>query len=236
MKSIEGFVNRAIEIANDDSHGYAQDKRFGPDYDCSSLVRQCLLDEGFDISFTYTGNMKNDLLNRGFKEVENCRLNVTDDLKRGDILLYHNYTTGSGHTAIYVGGGKLVHASSNEFGGVTNGKTGDQTGKEICVTNYFNFPWSCVLRYEGQEETAEYYTVKSGDSLWSIANMFGTTIDALCELNFITNPNYILAGQVLKVRNKPKDTVETDTIKITIDGASIKNCSLEGNTIIVEVV
>ena len=65
--------------------------------------------------------------------------------------------------------------------------------------------------------------------------MFGTTIDALCELNFITNPNYILAGQVLKVRNKQKEEMKTDVITITIEGACIKDCSFNDKTLIITV-
>ena len=42
------------------------------------------------------------------------------------------------------------------------------------------------------------YTVKSGDSLWSIANRFGTTVAVLKELNNL-NTNELSVGQVLKL-------------------------------------
>ena len=35
---IESAVNWAVKIANDNSHGYDQNNRWGPNYDCSSLV------------------------------------------------------------------------------------------------------------------------------------------------------------------------------------------------------
>ena len=35
---IESAVNWAVGIANDNSHGYDQNSRWGVDYDCSSLV------------------------------------------------------------------------------------------------------------------------------------------------------------------------------------------------------
>ena len=38
MTKTEKAVTWAIEIANDPAHGYDQDNRWGPDYDCSSLV------------------------------------------------------------------------------------------------------------------------------------------------------------------------------------------------------
>ena len=42
------------------------------------------------------------------------------------------------------------------------------------------------------------YTVKSGDSLWSIANRFNTTVDAIKSLNNLTT-NLLSVGQILKI-------------------------------------
>lgn len=44
-----------------------------------------------------------------------------------------------------------------------------------------------------------YYTVQRGDTLFSIAQRFGTTITNLTALNSLTNPNAIKAGQTLRV-------------------------------------
>ena len=44
---------------------------------------------------------------------------------------------------------QLVQASINEYGTVTGGQTGDQTGREIYTRGYYNYPWDCVLRYSG---------------------------------------------------------------------------------------
>lgn len=38
MSKIETYVQNAINIANDNTHGYSQINRWGKDYDCSSLV------------------------------------------------------------------------------------------------------------------------------------------------------------------------------------------------------
>lgn len=35
---VESAISWAIAIANDNSHGYSQSSRWGPDYDCSSFV------------------------------------------------------------------------------------------------------------------------------------------------------------------------------------------------------
>ncbi|GGB26988.1 hypothetical protein GCM10011409_00330 [Lentibacillus populi] len=48
------------------------------------------------------------------------------------------------------------------------------------------------------------YTVKSGDTLSEIAVKFGTTTSKLADLNGISNPNKIYAGQKIKVTGSAK--------------------------------
>jgi LysM repeat protein len=43
------------------------------------------------------------------------------------------------------------------------------------------------------------YTVQRGDTLTRIASRFGTTVQAIIQLNGIVNPNLIFVGQVLKI-------------------------------------
>lgn len=145
---IENAVARAEAIALDDSHGYDQVDRWGkPNYDCSGLVIRCLEEAGIPAKSsgaTYTGNMPEVLPKIGFKDVaKSVNLATGSGMIRGDILL------GNGHTAFYCGNGKLVHASINEKGTVTGGKSGDQTGREICIRSYYNKPWIHVYRYTG---------------------------------------------------------------------------------------
>ncbi|MFO7634879.1 MAG: LysM peptidoglycan-binding domain-containing protein [Caldilinea sp.] len=45
----------------------------------------------------------------------------------------------------------------------------------------------------------QYYTVRHGDTLSAIARRCGTTVNSLMHLNGIYNPNYIRAGQVLRI-------------------------------------
>ena len=44
------------------------------------------------------------------------------------------------------------------------------------------------------------YTVIRGDTLSAIARRYGTTVNELCKLNNISNPNLIYVGQKLKVK------------------------------------
>ena len=143
MSIVEKAVAWALGIAGDASHGYDQTKRWGPDYDCSSFVISAFKAAGLPLTATYTGNMKYDFLQNGFSV-------VTDgSLKRGDVLLHEK-----NHTALYIGGNRLVHASINEKGTIKGGQTGDQTGGEICVRGYYNYPWDVVLRY-GEDGTSD---------------------------------------------------------------------------------
>ena len=138
----------AVNTANDDSHGYDQTHRDGPDYDCSSLICWAYSNVGLNTRPGYTpatGSMYDVFIDAGFEDVTSqVNLSNGSGLVKGDVLL----KPGS-HTEMYIGNSQLVGASQNENGGVTGGQTGDQTGEEIHVHGYYNFPWQYVLRYPG---------------------------------------------------------------------------------------
>lgn len=149
MSVIEKAIAWALDVANDPAHGYDQTKRWGPDYDCSSLVISAFKAAGLPLTATYTGNMKYDFLRNGFADAATLgvvELNMGAGLKRGDVLLNEQK-----HTAIYLGDGTVVQASINENGTIKGGRSGDQTGREIGVSTYRNYPWDIVLRYVGEE-------------------------------------------------------------------------------------
>jgi len=165
MGKIETATQWMIDLANDDSHGYDQDSRWGPDYDCSSSVISAWQYAGVPVktkgaSSTY--DMKNVFLSCGFTNViSSVNVSTGAGLKRGDVL--HR----SGHTAMYIGNNKQVAAHLNEKGTTKGGKTGDQTGKEISVSAYSNSssnPWTAVLRYTAEAETTPTQpTTKAGE-------------------------------------------------------------------------
>jgi murein DD-endopeptidase MepM/ murein hydrolase activator NlpD len=61
--------------------------------------------------------------------------------------------------------------------------------------------------------SAETYTIQSGDTLAGIAERFGMGVGDLASLNGVTNPDRIIAGQVLKVGGTPAAAPA-----LTIDG------------------
>ena len=56
-----------------------------------------------------------------------------------------------------------------------------------------------VLKLSGSTAAAKTYTVQSGDSLSGIAAKYGTTYQRLAQINGISNPDVIYAGQVIKI-------------------------------------
>ena len=147
MSKIENYTQQAINIANDNKHGYSQYNRWGnPDYDCSSLVITVIQNVGIPVKTngaTYTGNMYKAFIKSGFEDVTTTvNLTTGQGLERGDVLL--NIVN---HTEIYIGGGKNVGARGSEIGTI-HGVGGDQTGQEIRVDKYYNYPWNYVLRYK----------------------------------------------------------------------------------------
>lgn len=157
----QAAVNWAVGIANDQRHGYSQASRWGnPDYDCSSFAISAYKAAGVPIDTSvvnYTGNMSN-LKKYGFTEVTSkVNLNTQKGLQPGDILYWHKGGT-NGHTAIYIGNGKIVHARGQSYG---SSAPGDQ-GTEIAVCPYYRGSWQHVLRYTGTEQAKD--TATSGVS------------------------------------------------------------------------
>lgn len=146
MANIMKAVEFMIETANNNTHGYDQKNRNGPDYDCSSLVATALNRAGFNVSpKSWTGNLESQLRKCGF-------VSCSAPWKPGDIHL----KTGK-HVVMSINSKQIVHASSNEKGKATGGKTGDQTKKEICITNYYVYPkgWDVHLRYKEKKTNEE---------------------------------------------------------------------------------
>lgn len=145
MSVIEEACNYMIDLATDDTHGYSQYNRWLPDVDCSSSIILAYEQTGVKkAGATYTGNMRTAFVKCGFEAIP-YKKGMT--LIRGDVLLNEKH-----HTCLYLGNKKIVQASCSETGGIT-GRTGDQTGREVAIGNFYEFSkgWDYVLRYKEQE-------------------------------------------------------------------------------------
>lgn len=147
MTAIEKAVQWAIDTANNNSHGYSQADRWGPDYDCSSFVITAWEQAGVPVrqgGATYTGNMKGAFLGCGFVDVTSLvNLGSGGGIQAGDVLLCPS------HTCLAIGAGRVANCRTDEG----HPQAGDQSGNEIRLQGYWNFPWTTVLRYKETAQT-----------------------------------------------------------------------------------
>ena len=145
------FVELMRRYADDDSHGYSQKPpsgRWGPDFDCASLIYEAADEAGYPVGTgmagdmtRWTGTMAKDFTDAGFQLLPFANVGI-DGLKIGDVLL--NLAL---HAEVYLGDGKVSGAQGSETGGFV-GEAGDQTGDEIKIQPIYTHShgWNYVLR------------------------------------------------------------------------------------------
>ncbi len=101
----------------------------------------------------------------------------------------------------------------NETVIVEYGFADSDTDAKILKENWENLAEGVVkaiTEYSGYKYTApvsgNYYTVKSGDSLWSIAKKYGTTVNKLKELNNLSS-NLLSIGQIINLPEIKEDAL-----------------------------
>ena len=141
MTVIEKAVQWAIATANDNSHGYSQADRWGPNYDCSSFVITAYEKAGIPLrqnGASYTGNMRRAFLACGFFDATSLvNLGSGGGIQAGDVLL-----NDAAHACIAIGAGRVANCRTDEG----HPQSGDQSGNEIRLQGYWNYPWNIVLR------------------------------------------------------------------------------------------
>lgn len=179
-------------VCKHDAHGYSQPNRAGDgtietvtlsdgtpvyihggDYDCSELVRMCY--RAADVlpygSYMWTGNEDTLLRANGFERVP------VVDAARGDVLLR------DGHTALYLGDGKIGEAYYGDKG--LTGVKGDQDGTEVRIANFYPSRWERCYRYTKDLKEHETRPLLNVDGYWGPATtrelqrIFNTTIDGV---------------------------------------------------------
>lgn len=140
--------------------------------------------------------------------------------KIGDACVYDWDDTGKGdctgagdHIGIVtqVGASTFVVTEGNMTGGKVGKRTMAVNGKYIRGFICPDFA-AIAKKMGGGSSTAAgattIYTVKSGDTLSKIANTYGTTVDALVEINAIKNKNLIRVGQVIMLQDTAQAAAE----------------------------
>ena len=103
-------------------------------------------------------------------------------------------------TTYIVASGDSLWSIANRFGVTVN----DLKSANGLTSNLLSVGQVLIIPTAGSSTpgspTYNTYTVASGDSLWSIANRFGTTVDTIKTLNNLTS-NLLSVGQVLQIPN-----------------------------------
>lgn len=127
------------------------------DRDCSSSVIDCWQEalrgsayEGALAGATWTGNMRSIFVNSGLFEWHPMGDGYI--AQRGDVYLNEQAHTAMCQSAVP---DELSEFVINEFGGITGGAVGDQTGWESRIVPYYDFPWDGILAYNGAADTEE---------------------------------------------------------------------------------
>ena len=135
------------------------------DRDCSSSVCDCWNEalngssyEGALSGATFTGNMRSAFVNSGL-----FVWHPRGDgyiAQTGDVYLNETQHTAMCQSAVP---DMLTEALHNEFGGITGGQIGDQTGGEFVYRAYWDFPWDGILEYN---HLADEERVSWGACMW----------------------------------------------------------------------
>ena len=77
---------------------------------------------------------------------------------------------------------------------------GEDSRNRLTAAGYDYNAIQNIINQKYAQNAAVYYTVKSGDTLSAIAARYGTTYQKIAQMNGISNPNRIYAGQRLRVK------------------------------------
>lgn len=88
-----------------------------------------------------------------------------------------------------------ITSTSNLAQEVLSGRYGNGDVRKTVLESRYN-----DVQDQVNAGSARYYTVQSGDTLSSIAAKYGTSYQTIAQLNGLSNPNLIYAGQKIRVK------------------------------------
>ena len=151
----------------------------------------------------YTGNEKKNLKNAGFECYTDPKYLKSDsELVRGDILLYHNSKSGSGHTAIYL---------SNPVEIQNGGKSVDELAQEVIAGNW------------GNGDDRKNRLTSAGYNYQDVQNKVNEILDSRKP---VENTKYkVIARSGLNIR--PEPNTSKPPLRALSNGAVIKVVSID---------
>lgn len=101
--------------------------------------------------------------------------------------------------------GESLYSIANKYGTTVNElkQLNNLTSNTLSIGQILKLPGTT------EESTINTYTVKSGDTLYKIANKYNLTVNELKELNNLTS-NTLSIGQTLKIRETSSDIITED--------------------------
>lgn len=170
MAGIEEGISTVLAYAADDSHGYVlQGREYEYGTDCAGLVRlYAATVEGADVGSYpdfHTWSEVATLTARGWTDMGFDYGSAV----RGDVFL-RALGDSTGHTVVYLGGGRIVGAEGN-----WDGAQGDSSGTEVCERAYYDYGYNHILRpptvaatSEEDEEVTDSDITKIAKKVWEV--------------------------------------------------------------------
>jgi len=146
--------------------------------------------------------------------IKNNWQNYAESIVRA-IASYTNtpYETAEGNVYIVKKGDSLWQIAKNLKTSVEEiKKLNNLTNNLLQVGQILKIPTTSTIPPETTESTTSTYTVQKGDSLWTIAQKFNTTVDNLKNINNLKSDT-LQIGQVLKISGTNKPTTNTYTVQ-----------------------
>ncbi len=137
---------------------------------------------------------------------------TNDNLKVGQVLVVPSTSSNGDKTSYTVKSGDSLWKIANQFGITVNElkSANNLTGDNLSIGQTLTIPKEQI---DGGTVTGEnVYVVKNGDSLWTIARQYGTSVNTLKSLNNLSSDNLTI-GQVLKVPSSESQEEQTYTVK-----------------------
>ena len=132
--------------------------------------------------------------NMTVSELKNLNNLTNNLLSIGQVLKIKN-SSNNGKTTYTVQKGDSLWVIANKYGITTEElkSYNNLTSNLLSIGQVLKIP-------QGKTSTENIYTVKKGDSLWTIANRYNTTVEKIKVLNNLTS-NLLSIGQQLKIPN-----------------------------------